>query len=137
VYVRGSAFAVRHALATVSRWLETKRVCSHWRNALGERLAAKIDWNGSALTPAEVLRCVAETTGINVLIGSGPDGKGGVAIAGEHAEILPRGKYSAREIFNQLAVLTGSAWQADCGVIVLIPPKPKPAEGEKAREKGF
>lgn len=144
--MQGSPASITAAIGWVQRWeKDGKPLACAWFEAMRDRLDAPFEWDGRGLTAGKLLRKLRELGKFTVLLDDAKDGEAAhFVLKNEDAELLPPGKHTLRELFDDLAIRAGAKWEIRWGTVVLTPapkgvkrppPPRKPAEPEAEAPK--
>ncbi|MBI3829635.1 MAG: hypothetical protein HY291_08970 [Planctomycetes bacterium] len=137
--MQGTPASISAAIGWIKRWeKDGKPPPCAWFEAMRDRLDAPFEWDGRGLTAGKLLRKLREQGKFPVLLDDAADGDAAhFVLKNEDAELLPPGKHTLRELFDDLAIRAGAKWEIRWGTVVLTPapkvvkrapPPPKPPE---------
>ena len=128
----------QRAVELVREWRESAKPpeTAQWQEKLQQKLEASLEWTGRGVTGGTVIRRIADTYGVNILMEDSADGHApDFQLHTKDAALLPPGPHTAKELLDALGEKVNADWSLQLGAVVLTP-KPE-TTAEKKKNDGF
>jgi hypothetical protein len=124
IFLQGPHASLARALALIKEWRD-KHVApqpSAWKSTIDAQLETKIDWDGREMSAGKLIPTLRKLGKVDVLLEDAPDGSApSFQLTAKESELLPPGKHSLRELFDELMQRANAVWRVELGVVVITP----------------